>query len=67
MCIRDSRISIPMWSTIDENKVWIHTKGDYTSSSTDSGKTFKWDSNGITGILSGGNVHYNVYLSLIHI
>ena len=57
----NNRISIPMWSTIDENKVWIHTQGDYTSSSTDSGKTFKWDSNGITGILSGGNVHYNVY------
>ena len=31
------------------------------SSRIDSGKTFKWDSNGITGILSGGNVHYNVY------
>ena len=57
----NNRISIPMWSTIDENKVWIHTQGDYASSSTDSGKTFKWDSNGITGILSGGNVHYNVY------
>ena len=57
----NNRISIPMWSTIDENKVWIHTQGDYASSSTDSAKTFKWDSNGITGILSGGNVHYNVY------
>ena len=57
----NNRISIPMWSTIDENKVWIHTQGDYASASTDSGKTFKWDSNGITGILSGGNVHYNVY------
>ena len=57
----NNRMSIPMWSTVDENKVWIHTQGDYASSSTDSGKTFKWDSNGITGILSGGNVHYNVY------
>ena len=57
----NNRISIPMWSPIDENKVWIHTQGDYASSSVDSGKTFKWDSNGITGILSGGNVHYNVY------
>lgn len=57
----NNRMSIPMWSPIDENKVWIHTQGDYASSSTDSGKTFKWDSNGITGILSGGNVHYNVY------
>lgn len=57
----NNRMSIPMWSPIDENKVWIHTQGDYTSSSTDNGKTFKWDSNGITGILSGGNVHYNVY------
>ena len=57
----NNRMSIPMWSPINENKVWIHTQGDYASSSTDSGKTFKWDSNGITGILSGGNVHYNVY------
>lgn len=57
----NNRMSIPMWSSINENKVWIHTQGDYASSSTDSGKTFKWDSNGITGILSGGNVHYNVY------
>ena len=57
----NNRMSIPMWSTVDENKVWIHTQGDYASSSTDSGKIFKWDSNGITGILSGGNVHYNVY------
>ncbi len=57
----NNRMSIPMWSTVDENKVWIHTQGDYASSSTDSGKTFEWDSNGITGILSGGNVHYNVY------
>ena len=57
----NNRMSIPMWSTVDENKVWIHTQGDYASSSTDSGKTFKWDSNGITGILSGGNVHYNIY------
>ena len=56
----NNRISIPLWSTV-ENKVWIHTQGDYASSSTDSGKTFKWDSNGITGILNGGNVHYNVY------
>ncbi len=59
----NNRMSIPMWSPINENKVWIHTQGDYASSSTDSGKTFKWDSNGITGILSGGNVHYNVYNS----
>ena len=57
----NNRISIPMWSPIDENKVWIHTQGDYASSSNDSGKTFKWDSNGITGILCGGNIHYNVY------
>lgn len=57
----NNRISIPMWSPIDENKVWIHTQGDYASSSSDSGKTFKWDSNGITGILCGGNIHYNVY------
>lgn len=57
----NNRMSIPMWSPINENKVWIHTQGDYASSSTDSGKTFKWDSNGITGILSGGNVNYNVY------
>lgn len=57
----NNRASIPMWSTTDENKVWIFAQGDYMSSSTDSGKTFKWDSNGITGILSGGNVHYNVY------
>ena len=57
----NNRMSIPMWSPIDENKVWIHTQGDYASSSADSGKTFKWNSNGITGILSGGNVHYNVY------
>ena len=57
----NNRMSIPMWSPINENKVWIHTQGDYASSSTDSGKTFKWDSNGITGILNGGNVHYNVY------
>ena len=57
----NNRMSIPMWSPINESKVWIHTQGDYASSSTDSGKTFKWDSNGITGILSGGNVHYNVY------
>lgn len=57
----NNRMSIPMWSPINEYKVWIHTQGDYASSSTDSGKTFKWDSNGITGILSGGNVHYNVY------
>ena len=57
----NNRMSIPMWSPINENKVWMHTQGDYASSSTDSGKTFNWDSNGITGILSGGNVHYNVY------
>ncbi len=57
----NNRASIPMWSTTDENKVWIFAQGDYMSSSIDSGKTFKWDSNGITGILSGGNVHYNVY------
>ena len=57
----NNRISIPMWSPIDTNKVWIHTQGDYASSSNDSGKTFKWDSNGITGILCGGNIHYNVY------
>lgn len=57
----NNRISIPMWSPIDENKVWIHTQGDYASSSSDFGKTFKWDSNGITGILCGGNIHYNVY------
>lgn len=57
----NNRISITMWSPIDENKVWIHTQGDYASSSSDSGKTFKWDSNGITGILCGGNIHYNVY------
>lgn len=57
----NNRMSIPMWSPINESKVWIHTQGDYASSSTDSGKTFNWDSNGITGILSGGNVHYNVY------
>lgn len=57
----NNRASIPMWSTVDENKVWIYTQGDYASSSVDSGKTFNWDSNGITGILSGGNVHYNVY------
>lgn len=57
----NNRASIPMWSTTDENKVWIFVQGDYMSSSSDSGKTFKWDSNGITGILSGGNVHYNVY------
>ena len=57
----NNRISIPMWSPIDGNKVWIHTQGDYASSSNDSGKTFKWDSNGITGILCGGNIHYNVY------
>lgn len=34
----NNRMSIPMWSTVDENKVWIHTQGDYASSSTDSGK-----------------------------
>ena len=57
----NNRTSIPMWSTTDENKVWVFAQGDYISSSTDGGKKFKWDSNGITGILSGGNVHYNVY------
>jgi len=56
----NNRASIPLWSpTI--NKVWLFVQGDFVSSSIDSGKTFKWDSNGITGILSGGLVHYNVY------
>ncbi len=56
----NNRASIPMWSNT-ENKVWLFVQGDFVSSSIDSGKTFKWDSNGITGILSGGLVHYNVY------
>jgi len=54
------RVSIPMWSNV-ENKVWLFVQGDFASSSIDGGKTFKWDSNGITGILCGGNIHYNVY------
>ena len=37
----NNRASIPMWSTTDENKVWIFAQGDYMSSSIDSGKTFK--------------------------
>ena len=56
----NNRASIPMWSPI-ENKVWLFVQGDFVSSSIDSGKTFRWDSNGITGILSGGLVHHNIY------
>jgi hypothetical protein len=59
----NNRGGIPLWSTVDSNKVWVFIQGDFISSSTDGGKTFKWDSNGITGILAGGQVHYNVYNS----
>jgi len=56
----NNRASIPMWSTTVD-KVWLFVQGDFVSSSIDGGKTFKWDSNGITGILCGGNIHHNVY------
>jgi photosystem II stability/assembly factor-like uncharacterized protein len=58
----NNRGGIPIWSAT-QNKVWLFVQGDYVSSSTDGGKTFKWDSNGITGILVGGEMHYNVYNS----
>ncbi len=57
----NKRAGIPMWSTVQEDKVWLCIQGDYLSSSTDGGKNFKWDSNGITGILCGGQMHHNVY------
>ncbi len=56
----NNRSSIPLWSPTT-NKVWLFVQGDFVSSSIDNGKTFRWDSNGITGILSGGLIHYNVY------
>jgi len=56
----NNRVSVPMWSPT-QNKVWLFVQGDFVSSSTDNGKTFQWDSNGITGILCGGQIHHNVY------
>jgi LPXTG-motif cell wall-anchored protein len=58
----NNRSGVPKWSTTT-NKVWLFVQGDYASSSTDGGKTFRWDSNGINGILCGGAIHYNVYNS----
>lgn len=48
------------WSPVDENKIW-DIENDWLSSSTDCGKTFYWDSNGINGIMCGGKFYFNLY------
>ena len=47
------------WSPIDENIVWDF-ENDWASQSTNAGKTFLWNSNGINGILCGGKFNFNV-------
>jgi len=48
------------WSTTDENKVWDF-QNDFVSSSSDGGKTFLWDSNGINGLCIGGVFGINIF------
>jgi len=51
-----------IWSTTQENKIWTF-QNDWVSSSSNGGETFRWDSNGICGILIGGKWHFNIYNS----
>ena len=51
-----------VWSISEENKVWDF-QNDWVSSSNNSGKEFRWDSNGINAVHIGGKWNFNVYNS----
>ncbi len=51
-----------VWSAVDENRVWTF-ENDWASSSYNGGETFRWDANGINGMLVGGKWHFNIYNS----
>lgn len=48
------------WSRKDEN-ILYDFENDWLSISTDKGKSFKYYSNGINGIMCGGKFNFNVY------
>lgn len=48
------------WSPTDKNKLWDF-ENDFVSSSTDGGRTFLWDSNGINGLCIGGVFGINIF------
>jgi len=48
------------WSPTDPDKVWDY-ENDFLSSSSDGGKTFFWDSNGINGLCIGGVFGMNIF------
>lgn len=50
------------WSPTDKNKLWDF-ENDFASSSTDGGRTFFWDSNGINGLCIGSVFGINIFNS----
>jgi photosystem II stability/assembly factor-like uncharacterized protein len=59
MLPHNNREHVYAWHPTNENWAWT-LGGDWTTKSTDGGKTFTWDHNGNTGIMTGGMISFSV-------
>ena len=54
----NARQNFATWSPTDPNVAWS-IGGDWTTKSTDGGKTFHWSNNGYNGIMLGGTFNFS--------